>query len=228
MASFTSPQQKIEMLVTKCNERYSTARDAYRYLDESNNGYITPTDVIVVFRRLLQFELSAEEAQDVVDRFAGHEGADRIAYDAFARAYYRLGTPPAPLPPPVGPAPPPANVALSDVERLDAEFGMALEKRVDSLRAAFLAIDTHRTGFISFDELADALTRFGVRVTAEETRALCELYDIADDGKISYAEFVQRAALRDRPYQLHLERQQDDLLAAAAARQQQPPPAEAA
>ena len=214
MACFSTTDQKIEMLVSKCTERYATAREAYRYLDETNNGFITALDMQVVFRRLLQFDLDVADAQDILDRFAGHRGAERLAYDAFARAYHRSGVPPPPSPPPAGPPSPPSAVALSHLEKIDVAFAQALESRVDSLRAAFLALDTHRTGFISFDELADALTKFGVVVSGEETRALCDLYDVAHDGKISYAEFVNRAALRDRPYALHLDRQQDDLLAA--------------
>ena len=76
MACFSTTDQKIEMLVSKCTERYATAREAYRYLDETNNGFITALDMQVVFRRLLQFDLDVADAQDILDRFAGHRGAE--------------------------------------------------------------------------------------------------------------------------------------------------------
>lgn len=200
----------VELLITKCGERYSTATEAFRYVDESNNGFITPADFVVVFQRLLAVTLKADEAANLVAHFAGRESADRVSFDEFARAYDRSGAPRSPQGrAAAAEAPPP----LAAVERLDAAFGAALDARADSIRAGFLNLDTHRTGFISYDELAEGLNRFGIPASPAETRALCALYDVRGDHRISYAEFVRRANRRDRPYDAHLLRQQDDLAA---------------
>jgi len=199
----------VELLITKCGERYSTATEAFRYVDESNNGFITPADFVVVFQRLLAVTLKADEAAALVAHFAGRDGADRVSFDEFARAYDRSGAPRSPRAAAEPEAPPP----LAAVERLDAAFGAALDARADSIRAGFLNLDTHRTGFISYDELAEGLNRFGIPATPAETRALCALYDVRGDHRISYAEFVRRAVRRERPYDAHLLRQQDDLAA---------------
>lgn len=61
-------------------------------MDESNNGFITCRDFVVVFLRLISMRLSDAEGQQLVEYFAG-PGADRVTFDAFARAYDRTGPP---------------------------------------------------------------------------------------------------------------------------------------
>ena len=118
------------------------------------------------------------------------------------------------LPPPPEPAPEPAPVALSEIEKLDVAFSAALKAREPTLREAFLSIDQNRTGFLTPAELAAALARCGIAASTEQTEALCALYDLTDNNKISYAEFAARVRKRARQYRGHLDRQQDDLLAA--------------
>ena len=77
--------------------------------------------------------------------------------------------------------------------------------------------------------LAAALARCGIAASTEQTEALCALYDLTDNNKISYAEFAARVRKRARQYRGHLDRQQDDLLAghsllAPVSKAQAPPP----
>ena len=108
-------------------------------------------------------------------------------------------------------------------------FSAALKAREPTLREAFLSIDQNRSGFLTSAELAAALARCGIAATTEQTEALCALYDLTDNSKVSYAEFAARVRKRARQYRGHLDRQQDDLLArgnllAPVTPAQAPPP----
>ena len=219
-----SADSHVETLLNKLEAKFKTKLQAFRYLDESNNGYVTADDFAVRYRRM-GFELSQADAQRVVERFSG-DGAQRVSFDDFARLYDHAGMT---LPPPPEPAPEPAPVALSDVEKLDVAFSAALKAREPTLREAFLSIDQNRTGFLTSAELAAALARCGIAASTEQTEALCALYDLTDNNKISYAEFAARVRKRARQYRGHLDRQQDDLLAghsllAPVSKAQAPPP----
>ena len=137
----------------------------------------------------------------MVERFSG-DGAQRVSFDDFARLYDHAGMT---LPPPPEPKPEPAPVALSDVEKLDVAFSAALKAREPTLREAFLSIDQNRSGFLTSAELAAALARCGIAASTEQTEALCALYDLTDNNKISYAEFAARVRKRARQYRGHLD-----------------------
>ena len=136
-----------------------------------------------------------------------HVAASQVSFERFA-VTYSSDSATAPEPTPHVHA---HHTHLTALDKLDAEFGAAIDSREASMREAFLALDSDRSGFISFAQLGNALTRFGLKCTPDQTKALCELYDLDHSGKISYAEFVERAKKRTRRYSAHLDRQQDDL-----------------
>lgn len=214
-----SADSHVEMLLGKLEAKFATKLKAFRFLDESNNGYVTAEDFGVRYRRM-GFELSPADAQRVVERFAG-DGAARVSFVDFTRLYDHAGMT---LPPPPEREAETGPVALSDVEKLDVAFGAALAARGGTLREAFLSIDQNRSGFLSAAEMAEALARCGLAATPEQTEALCALYDLNDNSKISYAEFAARVSKRTRQYGGHLDRQQDDLLTAKTPAKPAPPP----
>ena len=64
---YSTTPQHVELLLTKCQERFSTSHKAFRHLDESNNGYVTAADLEMRFRRM-GVELSPADAAAVVSR----------------------------------------------------------------------------------------------------------------------------------------------------------------
>lgn len=61
---------------------------------------------------------------------------------------------------------------------------------VQELHDLFTAIDEEGTGFISFDQLRQALDVAGFEMAKEEVDALLEGLDVTGNGKISYTEFL--------------------------------------
>ena len=61
-----SADSHVETLLNKLEAKFKTKLQAFRYLDESNNGYVTADDFAVRYRRM-GFELSQADAQRVVE-----------------------------------------------------------------------------------------------------------------------------------------------------------------
>ena len=72
-----------------------------------------------------------------------------------------------------------------------------MEKRVDEVEdedkvlAAFMIFDDNGTGFISADELREALTTLGEKMTDEEIDELFSEGEVNADGLINYYDLCQ-------------------------------------
>lgn len=75
-------------------------------------------------------------------------------------------------------------------------------KQIESLKEAFLALDTEKNGFLSFEEVEEGLRRAGFNPAGHEIAGIIRNADVKGDGHINYTEFIAatmdfRAALND-------------------------------
>jgi calcium-dependent protein kinase len=74
--------------------------------------------------------------------------------------------------------------------------------QIQSLKEAFLALDTEKNGFLSFEEVEEGLKRAGFNPAGQEIANIIRNADVKGDGRINYTEFIAatldfRAALDD-------------------------------
>lgn len=68
--------------------------------------------------------------------------------------------------------------------------GMMDKGDVEPLRNSFLEIDRDRTGFITVEELSQALLESQIELTEEQVHQIVKEVDIHGNGKINYTEFI--------------------------------------
>ncbi|CAG9319489.1 unnamed protein product [Blepharisma stoltei] len=72
------------------------------------------------------------------------------------------------------------------------------EEQIADLQAAFQDIDRSKTGFITADDIADAMRRNGYFFASEEIASLIEQIDYIGNGKLNYTQFLIAAMDRKR------------------------------
>ena len=63
-------------------------------------------------------------------------------------------------------------------------------KELKDLKQAFVYYDTSQTGFLSFEELKNALESSEISIPHEEIEAVFQNADVKGDGRINYSEFI--------------------------------------
>mmetsp|Transcript_6019 Transcript_6019/g.5906 ORF Transcript_6019/g.5906 Transcript_6019/m.5906 type:complete len:89 (+) Transcript_6019:97-363(+) len=72
------------------------------------------------------------------------------------------------------------------------------EEQIAELQAAFQEIDQSRTGFITAEDISDAMRRNGYSLASEEIASLIEQIDYIGNGKLNYTQFLIAAMDRKR------------------------------
>ncbi|KAL5018758.1 hypothetical protein ScPMuIL_004480 [Solemya velum] len=106
------------------------------------------------------------------------------------------------------------NSKVNPPRRGDADFMMrsrklncaadmlqdSLRAKVDylweDLRKEFVELDPYGTGFIGKDEFREVMTELCVHLSDYELELLCQKFDLRDDGRVSYVEFLKPFAMR--------------------------------
>jgi Ca2+-binding EF-hand superfamily protein len=65
-----------------------------------------------------------------------------------------------------------------------------IEQKWCSMRDAFLALDSNRSGFVSRDEFTELLKQFGLNLSPAQMKVLVAQFDVNKDGKVSHQEFM--------------------------------------
>ena len=88
-------------------------------------------------------------------------------------------------------------VAFDDIFKfLSQKAGfVSLNKKEAEFRAVFNTFDESGDGFISEDELFEAMQKFGENITREELRDIMNEADSNNDGQIDYEEFVKMMSM---------------------------------
>jgi hypothetical protein len=73
----------------------------------------------------------------------------------------------------------------------DAHFALRdwSKSMFKTLKAAFKGADADGSGFLSLEEMKNAVTMAGVTLEQEELSMLMTMYDESNDGKVSFEEF---------------------------------------
>lgn len=72
------------------------------------------------------------------------------------------------------------------------------EEQLSELQAAFQEIDRNSTGFITADDIAEAMRRNGYTMMSEEFAHLLEKIDYIGNGRLNYTQFLIAAMDRKR------------------------------
>jgi len=62
--------------------------------------------------------------------------------------------------------------------------------QIQGLKDAFLALDTEKNGFLSFEEVEEGLRRAGFNPLGHEIASIIRNTDVVGDGRINYTEFI--------------------------------------
>ena len=93
----------------------------------------------------------------------------------------------------------PTYIPLKTLDELKiyTDFLKKIATDFGGIQEAFMAIDIHREGFITPDELKAVLDTFAFRMTQVQFTALLGVFDQNHDGKISYDEFLAQVKFMD-------------------------------
>ncbi|GMI19808.1 hypothetical protein TrCOL_g2265 [Triparma columacea] len=93
----------------------------------------------------------------------------------------------------------PGYLPLKSLDELKIyhDFLKKISSDFHNVHEAFMAIDVHREGYITRDELKDVLDNFAFKMSKPQFEALVNVFDTDHDGKISYDEFLQQVKYCD-------------------------------
>ena len=86
------------------------------------------------------------------------------------------------------------------------DFLKKIATEFQGVQEAFMAIDIHREGYITKDELKSVLDNFAFKMSKHQFDALMNVMDTDRDGKISYDEFMRQVKYCD-----DLEQEDEDM-----------------
>jgi len=190
-------------LLKKINDcvyrKWSSLRDAFRHLDGDHNQSIEPAE-FVERMQMFNFNLSPDEIGALLTYFdRNHDG--RISYLEFVNVM-EGHAPPDEAPLQGGQANrgvPSFSTTYQDYGQgqqlgLGEVQGLMREKLYEdytSMRDAFLALDTDRSGAIDAAEFGVVLRNHNMNLSAQDLNQLTASLDLNNDGMINYGEFVQ-------------------------------------
>ncbi|XP_048248284.1 EF-hand calcium-binding domain-containing protein 6-like isoform X1 [Haliotis rufescens] len=198
-----TPQEIFKVIKDLLHRRYQDVEAAFYDLDETNTRRLTTEMMHQLLKRFdIQPEVSRREIRDLWKTFITN--TDRtLDYLQFVRHFgfsLRSATYP--------------NAKLNPPRRGDADYMLrsrklncasdmlqdSLRSKVDymweDLRREFVNMDPYSTGFVTREEFRDVLTELCVHLSMMELDQLSERFDIRQDGRVSYVEFLKPFALR--------------------------------
>jgi len=195
-------------LRAKIDQNYEDLRDAFRALDQSNNGYVTREDFFQAMGNVfLGNGFSEDDVYEVADRFdlnkdgyisfnefvAIVEGDDAQQEQAADAPAYEEAYEEDPR-------------VVTAVELAIQKLKCCVDQRYSSIRKAFLAFDMDRRGSLAPASFAKGLINHGVFLSPPELELAWSIFDRDGDDSISYTEFCEVMTQRLQ-FGSHLNRQ---------------------
>ena len=188
-----SADQIAAFLKTKLEQRSSSLTGAFRKLDKSNTGFLSPADFEECLRTF-NIRLTRQALAAVVAKYDVN-GDGYVSYQEFAAVM--TGQAPSDAlrkAAPVGGPP-------SAVERAEETFRRVLFAESKTLTAAFLKLDKDRSGYISSDECAAVFAKANVVLTPQELKMIVSRYDTNKDGSVDIRELAKLLHTKGAPFE---------------------------
>ena len=181
--SVISSMDFTDFLKVKIQERTSSLTDAFRKLDVSNNGVITPGDLEVVLRNF-GMRVTRQDINGIIATFDTN-GDGYITYAEFCtRLASGSGSGAAGL------KHTPALAVNTLSQQTEEKLRRSLLASAGTLTAAFLKIDKNRDGVCDKEELATMFRNANMALSAGELDALVAKYDVNGDGQLDIRELA--------------------------------------
>lgn len=84
-------------------------------------------------------------------------------------------------------------------DMLEDSLRAKIEYMWEDLRRDFIDMDPYKTGMVSRSEFSDVLHELCVHLTDREIEIISDKFDLRDDGRVSYTEFLRPFAMRYVP-----------------------------
>ena len=195
-----SAAQIQSFLQAKLEQRCKNLTSAFRRVDKSNTGFLSPADFESCLRDF-NIRLTRQQLAALLAKYDAN-GDGYVSYEEFAAVM--TGAPPsAALRQAPAVAGPPSAIA-----RAEETFRRVLFAEVTTLTAAFLKLDRDRSGFCTADELALVFDRANVTLSAQELSMLIKQYDTNKDGKVDIRELSKLLHTKGAPFEARLARGQ--------------------
>lgn len=183
--------------------RFQDVERGFQELDESNTKRITQELMFQLLQRFdLKPEISRGEIRDIWKTFITNTDKT-LDYLQFVR-HFGFSQQSAHFP----------NAKVNPPRKGDADFMIrsrklncaadmlqdSLRSKIDymweELRKEFVAMDPYGTGYVGREEFKDVLTELCVHLSEFEAKQLCDKFEIRQDGRVSYIEFLKPFALK--------------------------------
>jgi len=196
-------EAKLHVLLTALQRalelRFQTVTEAFMFLDRNRSGYVSNPEIVAVLRNQ-NVHVTPEDLQLLIDYFdTDRDGL--INWEEFSRGIQMnkwnprgaggsRNAPPVKLSGTLGVSS--VDRAPSTVNAVHQELRRYAAARYETNKDAFLAFNTSRSGAIERDEFEQALVKASdSRPTKDLSNRMFALYDLNQDGKIQFTEFVK-------------------------------------
>jgi Ca2+-binding EF-hand superfamily protein len=188
-------------------DRFPEVEEAFRELDEQNSKHMTQEMMHRMFKKLnVKPEITRGEIRRLWDTFITSQNRSYNFLEFIRHFGHSMKSAAFP------------NAKLNPPKRGDSDFLIRsrklncaadmlednLRSKVDymwdDLRKEFLGLDVYGTGFVSKEEFRDVLQELCVHLSAYELESLCCRFEIKQDGRVSYVEFLKPFALRKQTH----------------------------
>ncbi|GMH85122.1 hypothetical protein TL16_g10130 [Triparma laevis f. inornata] len=172
------------------------------YFDSDHDGLISYEEFLAVVRNEIQPQIEAGRKGDAMsdasesgnpqgakpmkpsdfDRQSGRRPRRPQYSTEYSASYVKPGMLP---------------VKSLDELKIYHDFLKKIATEFSGVSEAFMAIDIHREGYITKDELRNVLENFAFKMSKQQFDALMNVMDTNHDGKISYDEFMRQVKYCD-------------------------------
>merc|ERR1719310_2082970 len=79
----------------------------------------------------------------------------------------------------------------AEIQEMQETLRARVQEKFRTAHKAFQAIDTDKSGTLSYEEIVIAMRHFGLPLSDDHVRQLCAVADVNGDGAIDYEEFAR-------------------------------------
>ena len=154
-------------------------RDCFLQYDRSGTNVCGLEDFIQVLKRLTDSTVPRDQLEMILKDFEPKGG--QVRYPAFIKKMEE------------------GSIQKAFLDRILTRLRSDMALRPQSIEDMCREFDRDRSGFLTFGELGQALSRGGVYMDSQELRTLCESLEHNPEGKVSYTDLHRRVTRQPAP-----------------------------